>query len=92
MKSLAELKQRADERSVSYASDATLSELLALLLPSPSDTSIDAKIERDWLFGGQVDVTHLSPDKTKPLSKPPCIKQARKRTRAATMQHALSLA
>ena len=89
MPSLSDLKQRANERGVSYETNATLFELIALLLPSPSDTSIDAKVERDWLLGGVVDATYLSPDKSKPVSKPPNVKYLRKRTRAATLEHTL---
>ena len=92
MPSLADLKQRADERGVSYAANITLSQLIALLLPSPSDTSMDAKIERDWLLGGVVDVAHLSPEKSKRITKPPCIKQQRRKRTRATLEHALSLA
>ena len=34
-----------------------------------SHSSFDAKVERDWLFGGVVDATYLAPEKSKPATK-----------------------
>ena len=92
MPSLFDLKQRADERGMSYETNATQAELIAMLLPSPSDTSIDAKVERDWLLNGVVDNTYLSPEKSKPVSNPPNVTRISKHTRAATLQHRLFIA
>lgn len=80
---LSALKEMCDEEGIKHEVNATAEDLYTILMPSPSDLSLNARIIRDklqHLCGLYVDKDYLSPQKSIVCSKLPPIIQKRRKT------------